>query len=138
MSLRITISIHTPSVITAVAQCWSRSAGHLCNTFSWKLCRQFKLQNRSHGFFLFRSAFLHSSPASRPFAQVRKLVFTLYISPFVTNPNSCLLDQNHLVLFFSYSFYYRLLQDIDYHSLCYTVRPCCLSILYIYIILCLC
>ena len=32
---------------------------------------------------------------------------------------------------FSYLFHYDLLQDIEYSSLCYTVEPCCLSILYI-------
>ena len=29
-------------------------------------------------------------------------------------------------------FHYDLSQDIEYHSLCYTVGPCCLSILHIY------
>ena len=31
-------------------------------------------------------------------------------------------------------FYYGLLQDIEYSSLGYTVRPCCLSILYIIVV----
>ena len=35
------------------------------------------------------------------------------------------------VLFSPVLFHYRLLQDIDYSSLCYTVNPCCLSISYI-------
>ena len=33
--------------------------------------------------------------------------------------------------FFLILFHYRLLQDIEYSSLCHTVNPCCLSILYI-------
>ena len=33
--------------------------------------------------------------------------------------------------FFPVLFHYRLLQDIDCSSLCYTVNPCCLSISYI-------
>ena len=33
-------------------------------------------------------------------------------------------------LFFKIHFYYSLLQDIEYGSLCYTVNPCCLSILH--------
>ena len=33
-------------------------------------------------------------------------------------------------------FYYRLLQDIEYNSLCYIVGPCCLSILYIVVCIC--
>ena len=31
-------------------------------------------------------------------------------------------------------YYYRLLQDIEYNSLCYTVGPCCLSVLYILVL----
>ena len=34
-------------------------------------------------------------------------------------------------------FHYRLLQDIEYHSLCYAIGPCCLSIIYIYRSTCL-
>ena len=33
-------------------------------------------------------------------------------------------------------FHYRLLQDIEYSSLSYTVGPCCLSILYIEMCIC--
>ena len=33
-------------------------------------------------------------------------------------------------------FYYSLLQDIEYNSLCYTVNPCCLSILCIVVCIC--
>ena len=33
--------------------------------------------------------------------------------------------------FFQIIFHYRLLQDSEYSSLCYTVGPCCSSILYI-------
>ena len=31
-------------------------------------------------------------------------------------------------------FHYRLLQGIEYSSLCHTVNPCCLSILYIVVL----
>ena len=34
------------------------------------------------------------------------------------------------LLFLKILFHYSLLQDIEYSSLCYTVGPCCLSILY--------
>ena len=34
-------------------------------------------------------------------------------------------------IFFQILFLYRLLQNIKYSSLCYTVGPCCLPILYI-------
>ena len=37
----------------------------------------------------------------------------------------------HIYIFFQIIFYYRLLQDIEYSSLCYTVGPCWLSILHI-------
>ena len=37
---------------------------------------------------------------------------------------------------FSDSFPYRLLQGIEYSSLCYTVDPCCLYILYIVVCIC--
>ena len=36
----------------------------------------------------------------------------------------------HTHILFHILFYYGLSQDIVYSSLCYTVRPCCLSILY--------
>ena len=37
---------------------------------------------------------------------------------------------------FAIIFHYRLLQDIDYSSLCYVVGPCCLSSLYT--VMCIC
>ena len=37
----------------------------------------------------------------------------------------------HIYILFHILFHYGLLQDIEYSSLCYTVGPCCLSILYI-------
>ena len=33
-------------------------------------------------------------------------------------------------------FHYRLLKDFEYSSLCYTVGPCCLSLLYIVVCIC--
>ena len=36
----------------------------------------------------------------------------------------------HLYSFLSIFFHYRLLQDIEYSSLYYTVNPCCISIAY--------
>ena len=35
-----------------------------------------------------------------------------------------------MYILFKILFHYRLLQDIEYSSLCYTVGPCWLSILY--------
>ena len=37
----------------------------------------------------------------------------------------------HISILFQILFHYRLLQDVDYTSVCYTVGPCYLSILYI-------
>ena len=37
---------------------------------------------------------------------------------------------------FQILFHYRLLQDIEYSSLCYTVNSCCLSILYVVVCIC--
>ena len=37
----------------------------------------------------------------------------------------------YICILFQVLFHYRLLQDIEYSSLCYMVGPCCLSILYI-------
>ena len=49
-------------------------------------------------------------------------------------------QQNDSVLYvyilFSDSFHYRLSQDIEYCSLCYTAGPCCLSILYTVVCIC--
>ena len=42
------------------------------------------------------------------------------------------------IYFFSDSLPCRLLQNIAYISLCYTVGPCWLSIIYMYIIVCIC
>ena len=39
-----------------------------------------------------------------------------------------------IYIHFHILFHYRLLQDIEYDSLCYTVGPCCLSILYITVV----
>ena len=42
----------------------------------------------------------------------------------------------HMYILFQILFHYRLLQGIEYSSLCYTVGPCCLSILYIVVYIC--
>ena len=39
-------------------------------------------------------------------------------------------------MLFQILFHYRLLQDIEYNFLRYTVGPCCLSILYIIVYIC--
>ena len=41
-----------------------------------------------------------------------------------------------IYIFFFSLFHYRLLQDIAYSSLCYTVGPCCLFILHIVVCIC--
>ena len=43
----------------------------------------------------------------------------------------------HIYILFQILFHYRLLQDTEYSSVCYTVGPCCLSILYIVVFICL-
>ena len=50
-------------------------------------------------------------------------------------------QQSDLVLFFFFfffqiTFHYRLLQDIEYSSLQYTVNPCCLFILHRVVCIC--
>ena len=40
------------------------------------------------------------------------------------------------IFYFHILFCYRLLQDIEYSSLWYTVGPCCLSILYTVVCIC--
>ena len=47
-------------------------------------------------------------------------------------------QQSDSVILFHILFHYGLSQNIEYISLCYTVGPCCLSILYINIIGCIC
>ena len=42
----------------------------------------------------------------------------------------------YIYIYFQILFHYRLLQDIEYSSLCYTVGPCCLPILYILVCTC--
>ena len=42
----------------------------------------------------------------------------------------------HTHVLFQILFDYRLLQDTEYSSLCYTVGPCSLSILYIVVCIC--
>ena len=42
----------------------------------------------------------------------------------------------HIHLFFNILFHYGLLQDTEYSSLCYTVGPCCLPILYMVVCFC--
>ena len=39
----------------------------------------------------------------------------------------------YIYILFHILFHYGLLQDMEYSSLCYTVGPCCLSVLYIVI-----
>ena len=42
----------------------------------------------------------------------------------------------YIYIFFQILFHYRFLQDTEYSSLCYTVGPCCLSILWIVVCVC--
>ena len=48
----------------------------------------------------------------------------------------CIYICMYVYILFHILFRYRLLQDIEYSSLCYTVDPCCLSILYIVVCIC--
>ena len=41
-----------------------------------------------------------------------------------------------IYILFDILFHYSLSQDIDYNSLCYTIGPCCLFILYIIVYIC--
>ena len=42
----------------------------------------------------------------------------------------------HTYILFQIFFHYRLLQDIEYSSLCYRVGPFCVSVLYIEVCIC--
>ena len=42
----------------------------------------------------------------------------------------------HIHTFFVILFHYHLSQDTEYNSPCYTVGPCCLSILYLIVCIC--
>ena len=42
----------------------------------------------------------------------------------------------YVYIFFQILFHYKLLQDIQYSSLCYTVGPCCLPVFYIVVCTC--
>ena len=42
----------------------------------------------------------------------------------------------YISILFQIHFHYKLLQDIEYSSLCYTVGPCFLSILYTVVCIC--
>ena len=43
---------------------------------------------------------------------------------------------SNIYILFHILLHYRLLQDIEYSSLCYTVGPCCLPVLYIVVCIC--
>ena len=45
-------------------------------------------------------------------------------------------DRKESDMTFTFTFHYRLLQDIEYRSLCYTVGPCGLSVFYIGVCIC--
>ena len=59
--------------------------------------------------------------------QVYNKVTQLYVCVYV-----CM----YIYILFQILFHYSLLQDIEYSSLCYTVGPYCLSILYIVVCIC--
>ena len=52
--------------------------------------------------------------------QVYSKVIQLYIQLYMI----------YILILFQILFHYRLLQDIEYSSLCYTVGPCCLFYIY--------
>ena len=74
----------------------------------------------------------------------QKLFFNYFLNWSVVNLQ-CYVSFRCTAKWFSYTytyilfqilFHYRLLQDIEYRSLCYIVGPCCLSILYIQVCIC--
>ena len=46
--------------------------------------------------------------------------------------------QLYIYILFHLLLYYGLSEDIEYNSLCYTIRPCCLSFIYICVCVCVC
>ena len=75
---------------------------------------------------------IHSSTAvsthqsQAPFLKL-KLIYNVVLTSVVQQNDSII----HIYILFYILFHYSLSQDTEYSSLCYTVRPCCLSILYI-------
>ena len=79
-------------------------------------------------------------------------LFPLRKNSFISFFNSSILDlqcsvsfrytekytEIYIYTFFNILFHYGLFQNIEHSSLGYTVGPCCLSVLYILIIVCIC
>ena len=61
-----------------------------------------------------------------------KLIYNVVLASGVQQSDSAL----YIYILFQILFHYSLLQDIEYSSLCCTVGPCCLSILYIVVCIC--
>ena len=69
-----------------------------------------------------------------------ELIYSMLVSG-VQHSDSVIYTHTHThthtyIYFFQILFPYRLLQNIEYSSLCYTVGPCWLSILYIVVHIC--
>ena len=58
-----------------------------------------------------------------------QLIYNVVLVPGVQHSDS--VTHTYISILFHILFHYNLLQDIEYSSLCYTVGPRCLSILYI-------
>ena len=55
---------------------------------------------------------------------------------YQTDSNKHIYKDIYIYILFQILFHYRLLQDTEYSSLCYTGGPCCLPILYIVVCIC--
>ena len=66
-----------------------------------------------------------------------ELIYKVVLVSGVQQSDSHIYIYSHMcIYFFQIIFPYRLLQNIEYGSLCYTVGPCWLSILYIVVCIC--
>ena len=62
-------------------------------------------------------------------------IYVIYNIVLVSELYSKVIQIYLFIYIFQILFHYSLLQDVEYSSLCYTVGPCCLPILYIVVFL---
>ena len=60
-----------------------------------------------------------------------QLIYSVVFISAVQQNDSVIHIYIYIYFFFYIFFHYRLFQDIEYSSMCYTIGPCWLSVLYI-------
>ena len=87
------------------------------------------LLSQTQYFFLILDSFLKTL---KTFLFLLLLIYHVVLISAVQQSDSVI----HICILFLILFHYGLSQDIESSSLCYTVGPCCLSILYILVCIC--